>query len=77
VFSPLYIGVLFGILFVKNIEWQDWEETLWYVVLVISAVLVAYAILFNCKRADHYPPTDWRPCCPVPSYYVDAALEEP
>ena len=64
----MFAGVLFGILFVKNLKWERWEKYVWWVSLCVSGILVVFAALFNVFYVGHYPPTDWRACCPFPDY---------
>lgn len=65
----VFQGVLIGILFVKNIKWLRWESIVWWVALGITAALALFACLFNVFYVSYYPPTDWRPCCPMPDYF--------
>lgn len=54
----LCIGVMLGIVILKNVNTLTWEKALGWVTLAIYLAFVAFCCLFNALY-EGYPPTDW------------------
>jgi len=59
-------GVLIGIPVLRNLVAHKWELRLRWVALAVFMLFIVFAVCFNIFYAAHFPPTDWRACCPMP-----------
>jgi len=48
----------------ENLVEERWEKILAGVAVAVFAILVVVSISVNVFYSAHYPPTDWRSCCP-------------
>ncbi|XP_071447141.1 rhomboid-related protein 2 [Hetaerina americana] len=51
-------GLLVGIQVLRNLEVRHWERVIWWTSLVLFAVLMIAAIIWNAAFPEYFPPTD-------------------